>query len=280
MRFLTTFCLLAITTLALVSCNKNGGFKDTKFGFQYKLHTSNSGAKPQAGDVVEFHQYVRKGDSLLQSTRQMGQAIKISFPEASKGDKFLEAIKLLSAGDSMTVKLLVDSLGQVRPPFKSGEYIFFDFKMVKITPKAAAEKEKAAMQVAAAGVQSQLDATIADYKSGKLKPQTTATGLKYQILSAGTGAAPKAGGNVTVHYIGKLLDGTEFDSSYSHGDSFSFAVGQQQVIPGWDEGLMLMKEGDKAVFFIPAKLGYGEQAAGKIPANSELAFYIELIKAK
>ncbi len=280
-KLLLFLAMVSLAFSAQAQGTSNDGFKDSKFGFQYKMHTNISSAKPQAGDIVEFHQYVRKGDSLLQSTRQMGQALKITFPEATKDDKFLEAIKLLSAGDSMTVKLLIDSVGAfVNPPFKSGEYIFFDFKMVKITPKAQAEKEKAAMKVTAANIQPLLDAAIADYKRNKLKLETTATGLKYKILSQGTGAAPKTGDKVTVHYIGKLLNGTEFDASYSHGDSFTFAVGQQQVIPGWDEGLMLMKEGGKAVFFIPAKLGYGEQAAGKIPANSELAFYIDLIKAK
>ncbi len=277
--FFSTIVSLAFSAQA--QDTSSDGFKDSKFGLQYKMHTNNSGAKPQAGDIVELHQYVRKGDSLIQSTRKMGQALKITFPEATKGDKFLEAIKLLSSGDSMTVKLLIDSLGAfVSPPFKSGEYIFFDFKMIKITPKAEAEAEKAAMKVTAASIQPLLDAAIADYKRNKLKLETTATGLKYKILSQGTGAAPKTGDKVTVHYIGKLLNGTEFDASYSHGDSFTFAVGQQQVIPGWDEGLILMKEGDKAVFFIPAKLGYGKQAVGKIPANSKLVFYIDLIKAK
>ncbi len=280
MRFLTTFCLLAMTTLALVSCKKDGGFKDTKFGFQYKMHTEGKGAKPQGGDVIEFHQYVRKGDSLIQSTRQMGAPIKIRFPEATKGDKFLEAIKMLSSGDSLTVKLIVDSLGQVRPPFKSGDVIYFDFKMIKVTPKAEAEKEVAAMQAQATGIQTLLSSAIENYKSGKLKPQVTSTGLKYQILEQGSGAKAEAGKTVTVHYIGKLKDGTEFDSSFSHGDSYTFPLGKGQVIPGWDEGVQLLNEGGKGIFFIPSNLGYGDKDSGKIPANSELIFYIELIKAK
>jgi FKBP-type peptidyl-prolyl cis-trans isomerase len=269
-----------MTTLALVSCKKNGGFKDTKFGFQYKMHTEGKGAKPQAGDVIEFHQYVRKGDSLIQSTRQMNAPIKIRFPETTKGDKFLEAIKMLSSGDSMTVKLVVDSLGQVRPPFKSGDVIYFDFKMIKVTPKAEADKAAAAMQAQATGIQTLLSSSIESYKSGKLKPQTTSTGLKYQILEQGSGPKGEAGNTVTVNYIGKLKDGTEFDSSFSHGDSYTFPLGKGQVIPGWDEGLQLLNEGGKGIFFIPASLGYGDKAMGKIPANSELIFYIELIKAK
>ena len=105
----------------------------------------------------------------------------------------------------------------------------------------------------------------------------TESGLKYMILREGQGKSPKASDEVTVHYQGKLLDGTEFDSSYSRGEPAAFPL--NAVIPGWTEGLQLMKEGGKAVFYIPSKLGYGPTGTpgGPIPPNADLIFTVELI---
>ena len=85
---------------------------------------------------------------------------------------------------------------------------------------------------------------------------------------------------VSVNYYGALTDGTVFDNSFERGAPLVFPVGVGQVISGWDEGLMLLNEGSKATFFIPANLGYGENATGSIPANSELIFYVELDELK
>lgn len=105
----------------------------------------------------------------------------------------------------------------------------------------------------------------------------TATGLKYMMLRKGDGASPKATDEVTVHYEGKLVDGTVFDSSYDRGEPAAFPL--NRVIPGWTEGLQLMKENGKAVFYIPSELGYGAQGApGAIPPNADLIFTVELIK--
>lgn len=106
----------------------------------------------------------------------------------------------------------------------------------------------------------------------------TSSGLQYKVLTAGKGKAPLATDNVTVHYTGKLLDGTVFDSSVSRGEPASFAV--NQVIPGWTEALQLMHEGDKWLLFIPSDLAYGPQGAGggQIPPHAALIFEVELLK--
>ncbi len=105
----------------------------------------------------------------------------------------------------------------------------------------------------------------------------TASGLKYKILKKGDGRQPKAGDKVSVHYAGKLTDGTEFDNSYKRGQPFSFKLGQGQVIKGWDEGIGYLHVGDSALFTIPADLGYGGQQAGSIPPNSTLIFTVKLM---
>jgi FKBP-type peptidyl-prolyl cis-trans isomerase FklB len=107
--------------------------------------------------------------------------------------------------------------------------------------------------------------------------KVTASGLQYKIIKEGTGKSPKATDNVTVHYTGKLIDGTVFDSSIQRGQPATF--GLNQVIAGWTEGLQLLKEGGKAILYIPYNLGYGERGAGgQIPPFSALIFEVELIK--
>ncbi|HKC69910.1 MAG TPA: peptidylprolyl isomerase [Bacteroidia bacterium] len=108
----------------------------------------------------------------------------------------------------------------------------------------------------------------------------TASGLKYFIEREGTGAAPAGPtSKVTVNYAGYLMDGKKFDSSYDRGQSITF--GLNQVIPGWTEGLQLMKVGGKAYLMIPPNIGYGAQGAGGvIPPNSTLIFVVELLDTK
>jgi FKBP-type peptidyl-prolyl cis-trans isomerase len=101
--------------------------------------------------------------------------------------------------------------------------------------------------------------------------------LQYKILTAGTGATPTADSTVEVHYAGRLLDGTEFDSSVKRGVPAQFGV--TQVIPGWTEALQLMPEGSKWELYIPAELAYGPGGAGPIGPNSVLIFEVELLNA-
>ena len=107
---------------------------------------------------------------------------------------------------------------------------------------------------------------------------TTASGLQYQVLTAGSGESPKATDEATVNYRGTLLDGTEFDSSYKRGQPASFVLGR--VIPGWTEGLQLMKPGAKYRFWIPPQLGYDLHARPPIPPGALLIFEVELLSFK
>lgn len=107
--------------------------------------------------------------------------------------------------------------------------------------------------------------------------KTTASGLQYEVLQSGNGEIhPTASSTVRVHYHGTLTDGTVFDSSVERDETISFPL--NRVIPGWTEGLQLMKVGDKFRFFIPSGLGYGNRSAGKIPPGSVLIFDVELFE--
>lgn len=109
----------------------------------------------------------------------------------------------------------------------------------------------------------------------------TPSGLRYQILQNGEGKQATKGATVSVHYKGQLLDGTVFDSSYKRKQPIDFAIGVGQVIAGWDEGIQLLKVGDKARLVIPSHLAYGESGAGGvIPPNATLIFDVELMDVK
>jgi FKBP-type peptidyl-prolyl cis-trans isomerase len=131
--------------------------------------------------------------------------------------------------------------------------------------KAAGDKNKA-----------EGEAFLAKNKERK-EVKTTASGLQYEVLTEGTGPSPKATDTVTVHYKGTSIDGTVFDSSYPRGEPATFPL--NRVIPGWSEGVQLMKAGSKYKFYVPAALGYGEQGApgGVIGPNETLIFEVELL---
>ena len=122
--------------------------------------------------------------------------------------------------------------------------------------------------------------TNPDNKGSEASPfkyAQTNTGLRYVILNEGTGRRPSATSEVTVHYVGVLPDGTQFDSSVDRGEPASFPL--QAVIPGWTEGLQLMEEGGVAIFYLPHEIAYGENGIpGVIPPASPLIFWVQLLQ--
>ncbi|MDB9771131.1 FKBP-type peptidyl-prolyl cis-trans isomerase, partial [Polaribacter sp.] len=141
------------------------------------------------------------------------------------------------------------------------------FRTFEGSREAREAEEKAAQKAL-------LDTVAAGYEE-------TASGLRYQILQKGNGKQATKGAGVSVHYKGQLLDGTVFDSSYKRKEPIDFNVGIGQVIAGWDEGIQLLKVGDKARFVIPSNLGYGAAGAGGvIPPNATLIFDVELMDVK
>lgn len=133
-------------------------------------------------------------------------------------------------------------------------------------------KQKSAIEGATAGN------TFLAENAKKPGVKTTASGLQYEVITAGTGPKPAASSVVKVHYEGKLIDGTVFDSSRQRGEPIEFPL--DRVIPGWTEGLQLMSKGARYKLTIPAKLGYGAEGAGPIPPNSVLVFDVELLDIK
>ena len=173
-------------------------------------------------------------------------------------------------GDSLDLEVLAQAIKD-----------FYENKTLKISQQECMPIVQEYMQAAANKKNEMLiEENIAFLERNKTAEgiKVTASGLQYKVVSSGAGTkAPLASDNVTVHYIGKLIDGTEFDSSVKRGQPATF--GLSQVIRGWTEGLQLMHEGDKFIFYIPQELGYGERGAGgQIPPYATLIFEVELIK--
>lgn len=164
--------------------------------------------------------------------------------------------------------------------FDEAVHAAFDGRETKIAPEEANKLIQEYLQELTAKKAAEIKAVGEKFLQENLKNENvkvTASGLQYVVEKEGTGAQPTATDEVTVHYTGKLLDGSVFDSSVSRGEPATFPL--NRVIPGWTEGVQLMKEGAKYTFFIPSDLAYGPQGVpNAIPPHSTLIFDVELIK--
>jgi len=181
---------------------------------------------------------------------------------------------LRQQGTTVDLDALIDAISATY----KGEDLAMTTEEAAAIRKEYVEKRQEAQQAesAAVGVNNLAEGQkfLADNK-GKEGVQTTDSGLQYKVLTMGDGAKPAATDTVKVHYSGKLLDGTEFDSSYARNEPISFAL--NRVIAGWTEGVQLMPVGSKFVFYIAPELGYGEGGGGPIPPNATLIFEVELL---
>jgi FKBP-type peptidyl-prolyl cis-trans isomerase len=196
----------------------------------------------------------------------MASNIVKDFSEANS-EAFINGFK--DVLDSATMKITLEELQGVLQPF-------FQKKQQEAMIKQQEEAEKAA-QEQFGDVKIQGEKFLEDNKT-KAGVKVTASGLQYIVLKEGKGKQPTAESNVEVHYHGTTPDGTVFDSSVERGESITFNA--SQVIPGWTEGLQLMKEGAKYKFFIPQDLAYGAnpRPGGPIKPFMPLVFEVELIK--
>ncbi|WP_139423869.1 peptidylprolyl isomerase [Chryseobacterium mulctrae] len=194
------------------------------------------------------------------------------FGEVVKGTETIDAIAAVEKGAQDKPKTDI-VLEKVSIFSKGDEYKGYDAAKTFNEGKGKiAANNKAMAEKAEADAKKALEAL----KAGM---QVTESGLYYKITKKTEGKAAKAGDNVQVHYAGKLTNGTEFDSSFKRNEPLEFPVGTGRVIKGWDEGILLLKEGETATLLIPPAMGYGERGAGGvIPPNAWLIFDVELVK--
>ena len=277
-------CLLLASFAQAQKAVKYSKSKTT--GLSYVMHKSNKGPKLKLDDVVTLNlKYSTSKDSLVFDSWKMGKPIQLKIAKASfKGD-LMDGLNLLTVGDSASFLINADSLftktfGAPRPAFiDSSSFLSFTVKIISTTTDAALKAEELKLEKENAMKE---DEVIAKYIAEKqITPSKSSSGLMYIVSEPGTGEQAQAGKTVKVHYTGRLLDGTKFDSSLDRNEPIEFKLGQGMVIKGWDEGIALLKVGGKALLIIPSNLAYGSRGAGGvIPPFSPLTFEVELVSVQ
>ena len=284
---------MVATMFLITSCTKT----NTEEGYKFTHHTKKGGRTPKPGDIVYFHVDIKAGEKVLNSSRleMQGEPAKMKMPEIKKEDKkpvspIASGLKIMGIGDSLSIYMPTDTIKQLKEQFPDVKELAYHIVLVDIKTEEEYNKEMEVLHAeqtkkqeeglkSIEGLTVKVKENIAKFKAGKLPTQDLGGGLKIAILEKGTGPKIEKGSTADVNYYGCLTNGTRFDDSFSRGQSFSLKVGEGMVIPGWDQGLQSFNEGSKGYLFIPSKLGYGERGAGEqIPPNSDLVFYVEIVK--
>ncbi|MBR5716815.1 MAG: FKBP-type peptidyl-prolyl cis-trans isomerase, partial [Bacteroidales bacterium] len=295
MRQIKTILLATVLLLANAMTAQTDGYQKTPTGLFYKIITKGEGAQPQVGELMDVSISCMVNDTIViipesENTMMMGTSL-------FSGDLF-EGMAMMHVGDSASFIVDIDStfitLFQ-SPGLPWGllptDVMRFEVRlddcypeseyMQRVATKMKQERDARVAQLKAEHPNETADAVheLMEYLvSNRIRPVATESGLYYLKTQDGNGERPVFGQMVRVHYTGKLLDGTVFDSSYDRNEPIIFPVGVGQVIAGWDEGIMLMSKGERGVLYIPYYLGYGDKAAGdKIAPFSNLIFEVELI---
>ncbi|MFT4545958.1 MAG: peptidylprolyl isomerase [Bacteroidia bacterium] len=234
----------------------------TASGLQYIIWKKGDGAQPENGDKVSVHYAGRLLDgSPFDDSYKRGKPFEFPLGGGRVIKGWDEGIAFLNVGDSATL-IIPSELGYGsadRPTIPANSTLIFDVQLMDV--------KKVIKPV--------------PYETAGFDTVSTGTGLRYIRLNKTDGVAVTPGSTVAVHYTGYLYDGTVFDSSITRGEPISFPIGVNRVIKGWDEGIALLKVGEKARLLIPYQLAYGERGAGgMIKPKADLIFDVELVSVK
>ena len=282
------FLLSLILGVILTSCQQQSktksyeGYSQTSSGLYYKFYQQNEGDNPQVRDILDVMLSCSINDTavIIPENRMILPMMESLF----NGDVY-EGFKMMHKGDSASFMVRADStfitlFGSPLPNmFSISDLMRFEIRLNDFYPESEMQaKQIEYMKKNYSDETVKAEQELHEYfKNNNIKPMTTASGLNYVITKEGNGEKPGVGPLIKVHYTGKLLDGTVFDSSVNRNEPFQFVLGIGQVISGWDEGLQLLTKGSKAVLYIPYYLAYGDRGAGTIPPFSTLIFEVELI---
>ncbi|HEY0054999.1 MAG TPA: FKBP-type peptidyl-prolyl cis-trans isomerase [Pedobacter sp.] len=267
-------------------------------GTRYKIFTNNPGPKIKLNDVITFN-FIQKTDkdSVLSNSFATKQPFTMPVQAARNAGDLMDFFPLLTQNDSAMVMIPTDSIftspEMQRPPFfPKGSSLVIILKIEKVQ---SMEEAMAAQQKIMSEMKEAEALTLTRYLTeNKVNGVKTKSGLRYIVRKPSAKAKPVKGDTVLVNYTGRNLEGKVFDSSVEAEskkaglqqpgrayEPISVVLGAGSVIPGWEEGLLLLNEGSKATFIIPSELGYGPQGAGAdIKPFSTLLFDLEVVKVK
>ncbi len=271
----------------------------TENGTRYTYVTRNDdGQLAEAGDFIYFDAVLKtEGDSILIDTRANGgdspviQALSDSIVDQNTGP-VEDVLRKVRVGEQIVIRTNLENFPSKPPGMENDSVLLYDITVKEIVGQDEFNARQQALaeeaQVKAVATQGREEERLAftqqvydDYKAGKLDDQleTAPSGVRYLVHQSGDGPEAEVGKGVVVQYIGRLTsNGEVFDQSFERGMGIPFALGTGRVIPGWDDGIDLLRQGDQATLVIPSELAYGAQGTpnGSIPPDSELMFYVEL----
>ncbi|MFP4063954.1 MAG: FKBP-type peptidyl-prolyl cis-trans isomerase [Bacteroidales bacterium] len=286
--------LIIMTMLAVVtSCGSSGdkSFEQTENGLEYVFHERSDGEMPETERILSMNMVYSVEDSVLFDNENTGMPMYLQLIEPEYPGDIYEGLGMMAIGDSASFRIdaedfFTQTAGMTElPPFvEPGSKLTFDVKLLR----AMNEEEFAEEQERLMEEQMEADMERADQEEGLrdayldeegITVDPTPSGLYFVEEEPGDGPRVEEGQTVAVHYEGRLLDGTVFDSSYERDEPLEFVVGEGRVIEGWDEGVAMMREGGEARLIVPSSLAYGEMGAGElIPPFSTLVFDVEVVE--
>lgn len=279
------FNLFAIATLSvsLIAC-KQASLKKTPGGMPYQIYSNPKQPKANMGGFLKISISQAINDSVVFTNRgKLPNYIPV-LNQTSPYD-LSELWAELHLGDSVIATQMMDTFinrspGGVPAPFKKGDRIVTIVKVLGVYTNDSLRKIDADKELALFK-KKEIDEVETFVKKNKVEAQRTTNGIFVQTLNPGTGNPIDSGKYVSVKYTGMNFEGKVFDSnvdtSFHHTDLLSFTVGAGQMIPGFDEGVRLLRQGGKGIFFIPSMQGYGAGGSGAIKGYDHLKFEVEVV---
>jgi len=289
--------LLSILIASLFACKsgENSSAKEmtTSSGYAYTIHKDADSPIAQVGEQTIFDiDLLDDTGTLIKSMRNAPTRPNTQIKPVIKGEKpnpIIDVLRLMGAGDSVSVIVPADSVKVPTPGFENSSYIKYVIAVKEVMSEqdfkaqVEADNQKAlAKMETAKGLEKEklqeYGLFLNAYKAGEYDAtlQDLGDGLKMQVITEGTGKKIEKGQLAEIHYFGYLMGGRCFDNSYKYGRPYGVNVGANQVIQGWEKALLQMQEGTKALIIIPPALAYGEKGSKTIPGNSTLAFYMDV----
>ncbi|MFD1256920.1 FKBP-type peptidyl-prolyl cis-trans isomerase [Mucilaginibacter terrae] len=289
-----------VGAIFLYGCSN--GFKPLGAGSSYEVIDQKSGTLIKEGDFVSVHGQIKTdNDSLISSTYDLGRPTTFILTKSIFRGDLTSAFNQLSEGDSAIIKMSVDSMmkkmpGQQKPPFKS-KFITYFLRVNKVIPKKSPQQQAVFSQLII-DYQHTVDNQLKSAEPSKignyvaehhLKVTKTASGLRYAIEMPGDGPMIVKGDTAVINYVAKFTNNKVYGTNLSkeaaenklpakrNYEPVKVAVGAKQVISGWDEGLLHLRNKSKSILILPSKLAYDKQGNGPIPPYTPLVFEIQVV---
>jgi FKBP-type peptidyl-prolyl cis-trans isomerase len=281
--------MLAVAALAVIMASCNTNYEKTQSGLTYKIIKGKGNQKLKAGDIAKIYATIKispRDTVLFTTASHLPEYVPVDTSSRMSHD-YNEVLKFCNVGDSLVVVSQVDTLvkrnmAQYNNMLKRGDQIMTSMRILKTFANREDQAKDQQQELDKERAREVADIEAYLKKKG-IKAQKTQNGVYVEQVTAGSGEKPVNGKQVTVNYRGSLLENgkvfdSNMDSSFHHMQPFSFVLGANQTIRGWEEGLLALGKGAKGNLYIPSLLGYGPPGAPPaIPGYAPLKFEVEVL---